>query len=271
MEGTASVKVDHQTLRDLEVLPDTRSSATLVDRLDRTVTRGGRNALVRRLTSPLTSPEEVHEVQGALRFLAAEQKGTLRLPGMREVGAVVRYVESDLVTLRNLRGPRSWWEAVTVRLRYPGHYEAAIEGSGLIRSFVALMDGIRKVLEDGPPILSGFAAQIEALISTPALKDGVSSVRGGWSWHRVLRSDRLFREEARASIRDLVEVVHQLDALVSMARATAELGLVFPEFTSGSMTLRLEGLWHPFLNGPVENDLIFENEERVMFLTGPNM
>lgn len=265
------MKVDHQTLRDLEVLPDIHPSTTLVDRLDRTVTRGGRNALVRRLGSPLTTIGEVYDVQAALRFLGDEQIRALRLPGKQEVQAVARYVESDLATLGNLRGPKSWWEAVTVRIRYPGHYEAAMEGSGLLRSFVARMEGIQEILEDGPTVLSGFAARIGELTSTPALKHGVSFARKGWTWHGVLQADRLFREEGSAAIRALLEVVHELDALLSMARATSELGLTFPELKAGQMTLRFEGLWHPVLDGPIGNDLIIENEDRVMFLTGPNM
>jgi DNA mismatch repair protein MutS len=265
------VKVDHQTLRDLEVLPDVGSAATLVDRLDRTVTRGGRNALARRLRSPLKSREEIDQAQAALRFLADERARALRIPDEQEIAAVARYVESNLGTLRSLRGPRSWWEAVGVRVRYPEHYEAAIKGSALIRSFVARMERIHKTLKEGPTLLCSFATQIEELTSTPALKEGVTSVREGWVWHGILRSDRLFREEARAPIRDLVELVHELDALFSMARAGTELGLTLPEFKSGSEVLRFEGLWHPFLNDPVENDLILENEERVMFLTGPNM
>jgi DNA mismatch repair protein MutS len=265
------VKVDNQTLRDLEVLPDASTSATLVDRLDRTVTRGGRSVLARRLRSPLTSPEEIHEVQAALRFLCDEHRRALPLPEEHEIAAVVRYVDSNLGTLRSLRGPRSWWEAVSVRVRYPQHYEAAMKGGGLVRSFMARMERIQKSLEEGPTLLSRFAVQIEESTSTPALKEGILSVREGWVGHGILRSDRLLRGEAREEIRKLVVLVHELDALLSMARAGTELGFSLPEFTSGSQVFRFDGLWHPFLDDPVANDLVLETEERVIFLTGPNM
>jgi DNA mismatch repair ATPase MutS len=63
------VKVDLEALRDLEIVPGPSAPASVIDCLDRTSTRGGRDALARRLRSPLGALGEIQEVQAALRFI----------------------------------------------------------------------------------------------------------------------------------------------------------------------------------------------------------
>jgi DNA mismatch repair ATPase MutS len=265
------MKVDRQTLRDLEVLPDATYGVTLVDHLDRTLTNGGRKAFARRLTSPLESLVDIREVQEAVRFLIGNEGVAGNVPREPELAAVSRHVESNLATLRRLRGPASWWEAAVVRIRYPDHHAAAFRGIALIRAFVARMESIERTLRDGPPLLARCSEEIRALISSRPLGEAISWNGTGWAWGSVLRSDRLIREEGRESVRNLVTVVHELDALISMAKVSRELDFPLPKMDEDAGVIELEALRHPFLDEPVENDLRLGPHERVVFLTGPNM
>lgn len=265
------MKVDPQTLRDLEVISDPHGAAGLIGHLDRSSTRGGRNAFARRLGSPLGSVEEIEEVQAALRFLIGTEDLTSRVPGDAEVHALARYIESNFATLRRLRGPMSWYEALTTRLRYPEVYEAAMDGNVRLRAFVGRMREMADALRAGPPLVSRMAAEMDGRLSDPALRASLSWDDGGLRWHRVLKSDRLVREEGRTAIRELIGLLHELDGMVSMARATRELGLVLPEFERAETVLSFQGLRHPFLDDPVENPVNLGAAGRVLFLTGPNM
>jgi DNA mismatch repair protein MutS len=265
------MNVDHRTLMDLEVIAGPLGSPTLIDVLDRSSTRGGRNAFAARITAPLGSLDEIREVQAALRFLI-EHEGAIRdLPGEDEVAAMARYLESNLAPLRRLRGPLAWWEALVIRLRYPEVGEAALDGGILFRLFMTRLEKVQEGLRGGPPLLERLAGRLEEHLSARPLQEALRWDEGRWTGLQALRADRLIREEGRRAVRELIELVYEIDGLASMARATGELGFAFPDFETDEVGLRIEGLRHPFLDDPVENPLILGEDERVLFLTGPNM
>jgi DNA mismatch repair ATPase MutS len=74
---------------------------------------------------------------------------------------------------------------------------------------------------------------------------------------------------ARALLIELVEAIGEVDAMWSLAAATAEHGWSYP--VPGSR-FRIDGLFHPFLGAhAVANDLHLDDDVRVCFVTGPNM
>ncbi|TVP77524.1 MAG: hypothetical protein EA352_03440 [Gemmatimonadales bacterium] len=265
------MKADARTLRDLDVLPGAASGPCLADHLDRTTTRGGRRAFIRRLSNPLGSAAEIARVQEALRFLADTPQVDEELPRAGELDPVVHYLGSRYLTLGRGRLPRRWWQAGVIRLRFPDIHEHASQGGRGVLLFLSRLGRLARELEAGPPLLAEMASGLlEALDEGPlaGLRDG-KGVPGGFDG--VLRLDRLLREDARELLAHLVEEVHELDALMGMARLAREEGYSFPRVEEGEAELVLEGLVHPFVADPVPNDLVLGEEERVVFLTGPNM
>ena len=57
---------------------------------------------------------------------------------------------------------------------------------------------------------------------------------------------------------------------MAMASATREKGYTLPAFGPDEV-IRIEGLYHPFLQTPVPNDFEVPPEINLIFLTGPNM
>jgi DNA mismatch repair ATPase MutS len=96
--------------------------------------------------------------------------------------------------------------------------------------------------------------------------------RTGWRQRlHVLADDRTMRQDARPAIERLIRLVHELDALVSMADATRARGFVMPEIVDGAGEVQADRLYHPFLAEAVRNDLVLDERRRLLFLTGPNM
>jgi DNA mismatch repair protein MutS len=239
--------------------------------LDRTVTRGGRLAFARRITTPLGSAKEIAEVQAALRFLRAHPETERDLPRSGEVEAVSRYMESRFATLSRLRWPGRWWEAAWIQLRYPELQAHALQGTGMVRSFLPRIARLRDVLRDGPPVLSGLGDELGKVLATEPFR-GLLSGRGiPGAWDGVLRLDQRIRDDGRDGIRGILGVIYELDALLSMTMVTAELGFSFPRVDEEEEVLRVEGLYHPFVRDAVPNDLVMRPGHRVLFLTGPNM
>jgi DNA mismatch repair protein MutS len=83
--------------------------------------------------------------------------------------------------------------------------------------------------------------------------------------------DYCFRNLEVKNIRDILEVIYEIDAFKSVAFAANKYGFTFPILTNKLNCFQVQGLFHPFLDNPVTNDFEFSSGKNVCFLTGPNM
>jgi Mismatch repair ATPase (MutS family) len=57
-----------------------------------------------------------------------------------------------------------------------------------------------------------------------------------------------------------------------VAKAAAKYNLQYPEILPETETvLDLEGLFHPFVENAISNDVHFDNQSNLLFISGPNM
>ncbi|MDP4189866.1 MAG: hypothetical protein Q8905_17605, partial [Bacteroidota bacterium] len=85
------------------------------------------------------------------------------------------------------------------------------------------------------------------------------------------RLDYYFRKSYYNEIRKILETIYLFDALFSIAEAKKQLGFSLPELISEPDRFQAEMLFHPLLQEPVANDIIFDDLKHICFLTGPNM
>jgi DNA mismatch repair protein MutS len=83
--------------------------------------------------------------------------------------------------------------------------------------------------------------------------------------------DYLFRKSELNNIKDLLDIIYEIDVYKSIAYAANKHGLTLPTFTNKSNYYNAQGLFHPFLDSPIANDLGFLSNHNICFLTGPNM
>jgi DNA mismatch repair ATPase MutS len=70
----------------------------------------------------------------------------------------------------------------------------------------------------------------------------------------------------------MLESAYELDALMAIARANRERGLVMPEIIDDKEpTIAITGLRHLFVSKPQLNDCQLGTSSRIVLLTGPNM
>ena len=262
------MRIDTQTLRDLEILGTSSRAPGLVDVLCRTRTTGGREAFRRRLVRPLDSVQAIRETQDLLRHIAANRRAFDALPTETQMGALVHYLDSRYATVHTTgpgRAFRCWW----VRVRDPDLYLAARRGVHLVHAFVARATMLADALADAP----GAAAIVEemrARLATPPVAQHREPLRIATPV-RTLTRDHAARETGRAALRRLIELIFEIDALVSMSDVTAERGFAFPTVSAAYSGVELRNVVHPFLERPVANNLALPPGTRLLFLTGPNM
>lgn len=261
---------DPATLHDLDVLStSTPRGPTLVDLVDHTRSRAGREALRRRLVQPGTSAESILALQRAHQALAADAAAYRAMCDRADCDSAERYLNSNW-QLPSARSALTRVAAGALRPRwFREHHREISAGQFHVISLLRAAGDLSRMLSDGRgEILDVLGRQLAALLATPeaqALLDlgtrEASSVR--------MRFDDLARGAAKSLLLDTIRHVGTLEAMWSFGAAAAEHGWSYPR---PAAQLRLAGLVHPFLGpGAVGYDLDLDGGTRVCFVTGPNM
>lgn len=188
---------------------------------------------------------------------------------------VEHYVESSITALDYPNRLFLWLDSWWVRYLHPDLFRQVSAALSLAQMLAQHAAALSESLEslDVPSVLEGWRADLTQCLNTPAL----AKLRASQAVHRlsppkVLSLDRLLRTDEFAPLRRFAALVYQVDALRSLALATRNRGLRFPEILDeGRQRMEAEGLYHPLLENPVENPLQIHPDGRLVFLTGPNM
>lgn len=265
------MRLDPQTLDDLDVLARPGRADGLLDHLDRTRTRGGRDALRRRLTQPLDTVDAIDATQDALRYLMANPGATAALPDQVAIDALRRYLGSRFITLRSFAGSAVFFESAWIRWRDPDLHRSIAMGLGHVAAFLAAIRRIAMELGDAPGPLRECVETLWSLVHAPDVARLEEGLELGLRGARVFVLDRAAREVVAPALERMVAIVHEIDALAAVARAAHEHGWIFPTVSDDEGVFRVDGLRHPFLEAPVPSDVDLGADGRMIFLTGPNM
>jgi DNA mismatch repair protein MutS len=263
------MQIDQQTQRDLE-LRSTSSSPGLIDHLDRTRTRGGRDVLVRRLTRPLHSAAAIQQVQDTLRYIADNVEPYSALRDGQRLVALQRYLDSRYTTLTSVQGAAADVESLWIWLRYRDLYCEVQRGTQILREFLMLLETFAGQVPDAPQPLGGYVAELLSILRAPSVRR-LCAARPHLSARDTLLRDHLARGPARACLLRLLELVFEIDALVAMSDVTREKGYTFPVVGDEDIGIALQGVYHPFLEAPISNELQLSDHKRLLYITGPNM
>ena len=88
---------------------------------------------------------------------------------------------------------------------------------------------------------------------------------------QTLRLDQTFRLHEPQTLRRLLEIVYEIDALASLAHATREHALLMPDINPNTVHISAQELVHPLVPNAVANPVELNQQQRLLFLTGPNM
>jgi DNA mismatch repair ATPase MutS len=260
------MNVDPTTLSDLEVFHEGGGGPGLFALIDETETSRGRKAFRDRIRSPSSDVTQIRRTQEAVRFLA----GLSSVPPIerKAVEGVERYLASNIQVPPAAGRIRAFAEALWLSVRYRDLYREMRAGVQATRAVLLNVERLaRQVLAEGPPPRAEELAR-EMTEICHALSHHAAA-RSRWD---VVRADHALRDPERAKLTRVIDLLAELDALRSMARATARLNWTFPELLDGeAFLLEGEDLWHPFIERPVRNPVGLTGEEPVVFLTGPNM
>jgi DNA mismatch repair protein MutS len=89
--------------------------------------------------------------------------------------------------------------------------------------------------------------------------------------YEYFKLDYYFRNIELNKVREILDIMYEIDAYKSISIASNKSGFTLPIITSSNNNFQIKGLFHPFLENPVDNDFEISEGKNMCFLTGPNM
>jgi len=267
--------LDPQTIKDLEIFEAEEGALSLFEFCDLTQTKGGHNELQRRMERPWANSACISDTQKSLIFITANREAFKNLPSDFSLNNVGAYLNDSLPVVINDNLIGFTFSAFLLRITHVTHYFGILRGVvmtckllHILRLFVS-----QAKLESATGELASLLEEMKFLLSQPPLSQTPKEISGFTFWKnwKTLRLDHFFRVHEATSISRLLELVYKIDALMAMADTTRKHGFTFPSTEEGEPLVHAEGLVHPYLQHAVANPVDLNQEQRGLFLTGPNM
>jgi DNA mismatch repair protein MutS len=267
-ESIRQLAMDEQTFKDLEIFAGVDGGKSLYDVICQTRTAAGAKVLTERMKRPWADADRIGSVQRSLAFIREHRDAFERLPSEHAVTEIESYLKAGvgvnvsnfdvfIAALEVLIGDFQTLNAVT---------------RGVVRA-TKLIHAFRRMLAELPPEVPGevglHLGELRDLVTSSAFDE----LGEGWDVRprTVFKMDRVIRLHEMSTVRRVLKLAYQLDALVSMSDAAETLGLTVPEVREGELILEAANLRNLFVEDPVPAPLALDEGQRMLFLTGPNM
>lgn len=260
-------KIDEQTLNDLELFNQALDGKSIFSCFNTACSDGGKACMRKMLKSPLTDVNKIRKRAEAIRYLG-------QLPFFldirrEELSFIEVYLQQEDVPQRSMyrltsRAVKGWLKPDNdCYLR-----QRAVPYLGrLIRELGTFMDELSagKV----PEMIRDMQQRVKETLAREGMQYLMSQKKDSF-WTRE-SLDLYFRGRELDGGRVILDTLYMLDSLRSLGTMAKDEGLTFPIFTESGRRVRIEGLYHLFLENPVKNDVLFDDRQHLCFLTGPNM
>ncbi|MDU1892283.1 MAG: hypothetical protein E6767_16485 [Dysgonomonas sp.] len=268
-------EIDNQTKKDLEIFDTYKTKRSVLGLFNHTECVGGKQKLYKFLSTPLSDLNKINERKDAIEFLQQAFPSGFNLDKNALDFTEYYFRQGNYPT----RAP-SWFGAIERKFMdkiSPGHEYYLVEKGvsstvDLLKMFYrfALKLADKLKVANPPKLLFENDQKIQEIFSKPEFKDVIDIKRV--KAYDTARFDYLFRYTNKDDIFFLVNIIYEYDAFFAIAKGAQLHKLSYPEVLPASDNeLQLEGLFHPFIDDAVSNDVSFDRASNLLFISGPNM
>ena len=269
---TDILMLDQHTLKDLEIFASNATENSLFKFCNQTRSGGGADVLYRRMQAPWSSAARISNTQAAVAFVIHQRASFANMPSAYAMNRTDAYLHEVMPVITDRNPIEFGFSAFSLRANHDRYYYKIITGvqitNGLIRKAKAFVNQPALISAAGE--VAPYINEMREILDRPRLKKLADDDVGGWFW-KILRLDQTFRLDEKVSITRILKLVFEIDALIAMADVTSQNGFALPDLQEGPLAVHAEGLTHPFVPSPVPNPVALDQNQRVLFLTGPNM
>jgi len=264
--------LDKHTLKDLEIFGSNSTDTSLFKFCNLTRSDGGADVLYRRMQKPWSSAERIQNTQAAITYIMRHRACFAKMPSAYAMDRTHAYLHEVMPVIMDRNPIEFGFSALSLRTNHDRYYYKIITGvqitNGLIRTAKAFVN--QPTLTSAVGEIAPYINEMREILDRPHLKKLVDDDVGGWFW-KILRLDQMFRLDEKVSTNRILKLVFEIDALIAMADVTSQNKFVMPDLQEGPLAINAESLVHPFVPSPVPNAVTLDQNQRVLFLTGPNM
>jgi DNA mismatch repair ATPase MutS len=243
--------------------------------LDKTVTTGGKDKLRKKFLKPEYDLTGIKKTREAVKYILENKTGWKFRFTKKMMDQLEFYYFLNIDPVVSKYDFVNFFEGLRYWILYNSYYKTFREGVQNIFNFFRIMNSFwfGNKSDDMPDLLKDIFGEIEKILNLAFVKEILEKGdKGKPDFIEVFSMDRDFRKIFKDEIAVIIDMVYELDVLISMAKATREYNLVFPEFIeSDSAHVEIDGLRHLFVKDCKPNDFKMTNGSFFMFLTGPNM
>ncbi|NSL88628.1 MutS-related protein [Chitinophaga solisilvae] len=268
------MQLDKTSYYDLSIF-NRDEEYSLFHRLDFTTTAGGRDYLRQLFSTPLQDIAAITHRQKALQYILDRESNWPSIISNGTIVVVENYMEAQIEPISNTEGVALRIQAVINKTLYAPDF-------GYIKfsftQLVNLLRGFRTFVEvfngdDAPKVLKVLLDRAQSLLHRNEFNDILEiEAAGRLNYVEILRYDNYVRKRHKKVVEELITLYHQLDAFYAMAKAVKHFDLHFPVFTGSTRpVVKARQLYHIILPTPVAYDIVLNEQQHFMFLTGANM
>ncbi len=259
--------IDNQTLKDLNIFDESSNSVFNMFKSTRTI--GARERLREMMLKPSADIKELTLRKDAIKFFY-DRKIILDIRN-EELDLIEFYLKSD-----KRKSKSNLIDAVADYLTRNSSNDFYIIKTGLkyLIKLAKCISGFIKdnTSEETPEYLSVLFEKMTSIIEDGLLKEAKLADEYNLQFLKINKFDQAFRGKEKKNIHMFLQFVYELDVFEGIASVAAKKGLSFPVYDeSNCLQFNLEGLFHPGISNPVKNNVVFDGNQNIVFLTGSNM
>jgi DNA mismatch repair protein MutS len=262
--------IDKQTLTDLNIFEVYGLNKSVFSLFNFTSTIRGNDKLIEIFRAPSTDIQIINERQELIKYLS-NYSGDLNFDRTN-----MDFVESYLMQNSKIKSYLRI-SALTKAVNYffyPNQAYYLKEKS--VKEIITLLKKLGEVFaglndKDKPGLAKEFDGVVLALFKQVLVKNIVERKEKKISLFELEELDFIFRGAELRTIKKFLDLTYQIDAYFSIVKAARKYNLTLPNINLKERNLHIKGVFHPFLNQPVANNIEFEAGKNVCFLTGSNM
>lgn len=263
--------IDKQTILDLDLKEKNKEENSIFSLFNYTKTIGGRNKLDLFFNNPLSDIEFLeHRIQ-VLKYFQ-DSFSSYRFDKecfdfieyyFNQQNIPLRFSPSISVfkAVKNILTPRNEYYVIRRGIQYL---------IGALNDFYSSIKNIN--VETAPQYIINSRSKVLEVFNNTPLKI-ILELKNRMTINplEIGKLDFYFRKQYLSQVKDILEIIYEFDAYISVSLAKNKLGFSYPEYSKELRFYKVMGLFHPFLNNPITNDIEFTPQRNILFLTGPNM
>lgn len=265
-------ETDKQTLEDLNLLGKYKNNS-IYSLYGGIITRGGEHRLEEMFLHPLDSVEEIND--RASVFCCFRDHDFPFPFGKEEYDTVEQYLNGGIHTHGGMLNVYHLLKCRAMQLIANDLEFDFIRGRILltIQFLLKVIPYLNRILAVQPvSSLEKLCRRALALSNDSSLERILAGELENPGLMRLIVLDRFFRGVYNQELRELLNILEQLDVYSLVGGIAREQGFHFAMAKKDGETLfRIKGLRHPRVKGAVANDLEITMDKNVFFLTGANM